>query len=113
MQEDIIFWPDLASSHYAESVMDFMIEKRINFVEKYENPANVPEVRPIEQFWAILKARVYDGGWRANNLPELRKRIRKCIKKVDTNQLTALIECMHKNMKAVGVSGVVERRTIA
>ncbi|MFK0731134.1 MAG: hypothetical protein ACIWVG_08205, partial [Gloeotrichia echinulata HAB0833] len=40
-KDPVLFWPDLASSHYAESVCDFLIENRIQFVEKYENPANV------------------------------------------------------------------------
>ena len=47
LQDEIIFWPDLASSNYAESVCDFLIESKI---EKYENPANLPECRPIERF---------------------------------------------------------------
>ena len=58
-EDEFIFWPDLASPHYAETVCDFMIESKINFVEKYENPENLPECRPIEQFWAILKSIIY------------------------------------------------------
>ena len=42
-----IFWHDLASAHYAESVYDCKNESEIEFVEKYENPANLPECRPI------------------------------------------------------------------
>ena len=45
---------DFGTSHYAETVCDFMIVNKIQFVEKYENPANLPECRPIELFWAIL-----------------------------------------------------------
>jgi len=70
------FWPDLASSHYAESVMDFMIENKIDFVEKCENPANLPEVRPIEDFWSILKGKVYENGWEAKNAEELIQKIK-------------------------------------
>jgi len=32
----------------------------INFIEKIENPANLPEGRAIEDFWSILKAKVYE-----------------------------------------------------
>ncbi len=64
------FWPDLASSHYAESVMDCYSENGINIDEKYENPANVPEVRLIKDFWAILRT-VYRGIWQAKNVDQL------------------------------------------
>ena len=40
-----------ASSHYANEVVDYLRREKINFVGKYENHANVPEARPIEDFW--------------------------------------------------------------
>ena len=69
------FWPDLASSHYAKVVVDYFRAKKISFVQKIENPANVPEARPIEDFWSILKGNVYENGWRAKNLDELTNKI--------------------------------------
>ncbi len=68
LRRHLIIRLDLASSHYTETVSDFMIESKINFLEKYENPANLPECRPIEQFWAVfsLPAYVHDlhlSGW--------------------------------------------------
>jgi hypothetical protein len=45
-----VFWPDLASSHYANSVHADLRDKKVNFVQKQDNPANVPKVRPIEDF---------------------------------------------------------------
>ena len=56
----ILFWPDLASSHYADICTSFLKEKNINFVEKSKNPPNVPQARPIEKFCAIMK-RKYAG----------------------------------------------------
>ena len=52
------FWPDLASSHYAKVVVGYFRAQKINFVQKIENPANVPEARPIEDFWSIFKDNV-------------------------------------------------------
>lgn len=78
-----LFWPDLASSHYAKKVTDFLKEKNINFVEKEDNPPCVPELRPIENFWSILKGLVYANNWRAENLDQLKNRIKYCLKKVD------------------------------
>lgn len=45
-----IFWPDLSTSHYAKSVQNYLKEQNINFVPKEDNPANLPVVRPIEDF---------------------------------------------------------------
>lgn len=109
-EDDPIFWPDLASAHYAETVCDFMIEKNISFVEKYENPANLPECRPIEMFWASLKRLVYEANWQAKNLDELELRIRYCIKKIDTNTLTKLFDSMLHNLKDVARNGVIEKK---
>jgi len=76
-----IFWPDFASSHYANSVLNYLREQKIKFVEKTENPANVPEARPIEDFWADLKREVYKKNWSAKNVTKLKSRIRYCLKK--------------------------------
>ena len=45
-----VFWPDLASSHYAKSVVNYLNEEKVNFVQKFENAQNIPEARPIEDF---------------------------------------------------------------
>ena len=70
-----VFWPDLASSHYAHSVQDFLTNAKIPFVPKLLNPANVPKARPIEDFWAHLKQQVYMGGWCANSVEQLKEKI--------------------------------------
>ena len=46
------FWPGSASSHYANFVVTDLRDEKINFVENYDIPANVPKVRAIEDFWA-------------------------------------------------------------
>ena len=50
-----VFWPDLASSNYAKTVIEYFRDKKVNFVEKEDNPPHLPKCRPIEDFWAILK----------------------------------------------------------
>ena len=44
---------------------------------------NVPEIRPIENFWSILKGMVYKNNWRAKTLHQLRLRISKCLRELD------------------------------
>ncbi len=47
------------------------------------NPANVPKARPIEDFWGNLKAKVYEGDWKAKNLKQLENKIRTCLSNMD------------------------------
>jgi hypothetical protein len=68
-----VFWPDLGSSHYTNSVQDYLKSEKIEFVPKDMNPANAPKLRPIEDFWGILKQKVYEKGWRAKSIDQLKK----------------------------------------
>ena len=54
------------------------------------NPANVPKARPIEDFWANLKAKVYEGDWTAKTLEDLKRRIKYCLSKMDMSVVTML-----------------------
>ena len=45
-----VFWSDLTSSHYANTVIKYLNKKKVHFVEKADNPANLPECRPIVNF---------------------------------------------------------------
>uniref|UniRef100_A0A914DC44 Uncharacterized protein n=1 Tax=Acrobeloides nanus TaxID=290746 RepID=A0A914DC44_9BILA len=51
-------------------------DEDIHFVEKVDNPANLPEARPVEDFWAALKGMVYAKGWHAENVQQLVNRIK-------------------------------------
>ena len=57
--------------NYAEHSLDFLCENLIHHVEKVDNAANLPKVRPIEDFWSILKAKVYENNCEAKSLHEL------------------------------------------
>lgn len=54
----VLFWPDLATAHYARKVQEWYREENIEFVEKSMNPPNCPELRPIERYWAIMKSKL-------------------------------------------------------
>jgi len=73
---EYVFWPDLASDYYAKNVTTYFEANNINYVKRRDNPPNVPEVRPIEDFWSILKGMVYNGNWHAENINQLKNRIR-------------------------------------
>jgi len=49
-KKNTVFWPDLASSHYAKNSLEAMKQLKIPYVPKDCNPPNVPQLRPIEDF---------------------------------------------------------------
>ena len=105
-----VFWPDLASSHYAKSVIAYLREKKVNFVEKIDNPANLPECRPIENFWSILKGEVYKNNWQAENIDKLRDRIKYCLRKIDLNLIQSLARSIPRCLDKVRRYGLIEDR---
>jgi len=64
----ILFWPDLAMCHYANSVKRFLEEEKVDFLQKSENPPNVPQARGIESFWAQCKRKYGERKLPAKNL---------------------------------------------
>jgi uncharacterized FlgJ-related protein len=46
--KNVVFWPDLASAHYAKDTLVRLEELKIEYVPKKENLPNVPQIRPIE-----------------------------------------------------------------
>ena len=64
----------------------------IPFVPKEENPPGLPQLRPIEDFWATHKDLVYEGGWEAKNDKDLIKRINDKLIKI-LIKITLQISC--------------------
>lgn len=56
-------------------VDDSSMKENVNFVDKGINPPNVPQARPIENFWGWLVQKVYEGGWEAKTEQQLIRRI--------------------------------------
>ena len=92
---NFVFWPDLASAHYAKSVTSYLISKNITFVQKADNPPAVPELRPVKNFWSILKGMVYKNNWQATSVDELKQRIKYCLKKVGANLYRICVPSTH------------------
>ena len=40
-EDEYVFWPDLASAHYAKKTIDVLKANNIVFVDKHDNPPNV------------------------------------------------------------------------
>ena len=102
----IIFWPDLAKAHYANSILEFLKTKKIKIVPKDMNPANLPEARPIENFWGDLARLVYAGNLIAKDLVELESKIRYCYSKMDTEIYLTQIRNVAKKLNKIAREGL-------
>ena len=74
-------------------------ELDIKYVEKDANPPNIPQLRPIEDFWGMLKDLVYKGDWRADNHAQLKARIRYCLQKIDQDIIISMMSKIHLNVR--------------
>ncbi len=99
------FWPDLASAHYSNATTTWM-EEFINFVPKSKNPPNVPQARPIENFWGCLCQKVYENGWEAKTQKELIARIKSKLSTFDEKFVESLMKGVKAKLKYIGQKGV-------
>jgi transposase len=87
-----VFWFDLASAHYTKDTLVRLEELKIQYVPKEENPPNVPQIRPIEKFWANLKRKVYRNNYRPKDVKYLMAKIRKELKSIETTGICKAIK---------------------
>ena len=55
------------------------------------NPQNVPQARPIENFWGCLARNVYENGWFADSEVKLTQRIKTKLKEFDLKFVESLM----------------------
>ncbi|CAF4079490.1 unnamed protein product [Rotaria sp. Silwood1] len=101
----VLFWPDLARSHYGHEVMEYFNENNISFVPEQHNPQNCPQARPIETFWSLLEQMVYAGGWEAKNLEQLKRRISQMLKKFDITVVQSMFSNIPKQLRRITDKG--------
>ena len=105
INDDFVFWPDLESAHYANFTLQLLQSLNISFVPKSCNPPNIPHCRPIENFWAHLKARVYMGGWEARNILQLQRKIKKSLKEMGVSELHTNFKTIRTRLRLVNRDG--------
>ena len=87
-----LFWPDLASSHYAKDTIKFMEDNDISFVAKDMNPPNVPQCRPIERYWALVKAKLQKTEQAAKNIEDFKRKWKRASGKIEKSIVQKLME---------------------
>jgi hypothetical protein len=102
-----IFWPDLATSHYANLTQAEYSRLKIKVVPKNLNPPNVPQVRPIERFWSILKRKVYFDGWEAESNDHLIRKIKKELNNMPKTVCQSLMNGLKTQVRKAADNGVL------
>ncbi|KAF2882745.1 hypothetical protein ILUMI_23409 [Ignelater luminosus] len=96
---DFMFWPDMATAHYAANVIAAYEDLNINYIPKEKNVPNVYQLRPIECFWRNLKREIYSGGWEASSHKELKQHI---LLKIWQSKTSKFENLMHRTLIKYG-----------
>lgn len=107
-KDKVLFWPDLATSHYGHEVLQYLNQKGVQFVDKEFNPQNCPQARPIETLWSILKNMVYDEGWEAKTIDQLQRRIARKLKEIDMKVVQNMFSGIRKQLRKIADNGPYE-----
>ena len=96
------------SSHFTlwKKVTDYLHMKNIDFVPKIANPPNVPQLRPIEKFWAICKSKYSKLKDKPNTLRKFKGRWKKISQEVGENAEKNLMRKLRKNIVIAAEGGV-------
>ena len=104
--KEVLFWPDLAPIHYANSVKEWLNDNSIGFVGRYENPPAVPQARPIEKYWNLCKQEYS----RTTSEPKTIKRFEKIWSKISLNVeqkfAQKLTKGLRRTLRLIGNKGV-------
>lgn len=103
---NLLFWPDLATSHYHRDVIAFLKKEKIEFVPKVDNPPNLPQCRPIEKFWALCKIEYHRTGKNLTDLTAFKREWTRISKLVASKHGKNLFLHFKRNLQLVGDHGV-------
>jgi hypothetical protein len=103
----ILFWSDLSTVHYANIVLEWLNNEKIEYVAKKENPPNVPQARPIEHFWAICKREYAQRKNSAKNLKSFSIIWKKIALKVANDHGESIMASVKQKLRSIGRNGVL------
>lgn len=105
--DEHLFWPDLASCHYSKVVQEWYVQNNVRVVPKYANPPFVPELRPIEKYWAIIKGHLRRANKVAKDIPQFKKYWHEAANKVAQEVVQRMMEEVKKKVRLFGREGEI------
>ena len=94
-----IFWPDLATIHYSKDAIAWYKANKVTYVDKNHNPPNTPELRPIERYWAKLKAILIKTSSPALDVLSFKRKYTAAAIKVTQSAVQALMEGVKRKVR--------------
>ena len=105
--KEILFWSDLAMCHYAEETMEWYAGKNVKLVPRECNHPNCPELRPIELYWAIIKAHLRRSSKMARNLQHFASYWRNASAKVSEVLVKRMVGRVKRKVRLFGRPGIM------
>jgi hypothetical protein len=94
--DEVLFWPDKASAHYAKVVIEKLESARIKVVPYSDNPTNLPQARPIEHMHALIKNHIFSGNYKPKNAEDLKSRVDNLFPKLQSELQETAMRMMGK-----------------
>lgn len=107
-RDKVLFWPDLAPAHYQKDVIAALRQNGINVVPKQKNPPNVPQARPIERYWCLVKAEYKRRKKPARGLTSFKRMFKNDSAKVPKEIVLALMNHIPNLLRAIGYNSVYD-----
>ena len=90
--------------HITKKTISFL-QKNITFVPKEHNPTNMPQCHPVKDFFGELSSLVYKKRWKAKSIKQLKGRIKKCLKTMDTIGVQQACTRIRTKLRSVADNG--------
>ena len=105
--EDTVLWSDGNKFGCKKSVTTILKNEGIQFVDKDDNPGN--RVKCFSYFWTMLKDQVYRNNWIASDDDDLEKRIKKCLKRINIQDVVRLVDDTQERIVEMYTSGAINQ----
>ena len=106
LDREVVFLSIIFYTMFCRKNQQYLALNDISIVEKEDNPPNCPQIRPIEQFWAALKQRVYRGNLEAQNKAELSARILECVGQIEISLYQNLMVGLKTKVRKAADNGL-------
>ena len=105
LKTKLSFGPISLAAIMSKKTVDWLTGQNIPFVPKKDNLPNVPQARPVKNFWAVLKRMVYEKGWEAQNEQQLIGRIKRKLNQIDKTVFQSMMEKVRYTLRKIEDNG--------
>ena len=103
--QNVLFWPDLATAHYQKDVLATLHQNGITVVPRNKNPPNLPQARPIERYWCLVKQVYQQRKKSANALNSFKRMYATDSRKVSHDTVRGLMDNVPKILRSIRYKG--------